>query len=100
MYGQNDSAAPKGLRGWWASPARSGMRRIISPWEYHHLRASARVRIASGAVLTGLGVVTLAFGGNDGKTYGWAAAFLAIAAANLAFAYWELTIAGSGPART
>ena len=69
-------------------------------WEYHHLRACAGVRIASGAVLTGLGVVTLALGGNDAKTYGWAAAFLAPAAANLAFACWELTIAGSGTART
>jgi hypothetical protein len=76
------------------------MQRIISPWEYRHLRGLAGVRIASGVVLTGLGVVTLAFGGNDGKTYGWAAAFLAVAAANVAFARWELTIAGSGPART
>jgi hypothetical protein len=53
------------------------------------------VRIISGVVLTGLGVTTLAFGGNDAKTYGWAAMFLAVAAANLAFARWELTIADS-----
>lgn len=100
MYGQNDNTAPKGLRGWWASPSRSGMRRIISPWEYRHLRAWAGVRIAGGVVLTGLGVITLTLGGDDGKTYGWTAAFLAAAAANLAFACWELTIAGSGSART
>jgi hypothetical protein len=68
------------------------MRRTISPWEYHHLRALAGVRIASGVVLTGLSVVTLTFGGNDGKTCGWAAAFLAVAA-NLAFGYCEITIA-------
>ena len=99
MNAPNDNTAPKGLRGWWASPPRAGMRRIISPWEYRHLRASASVRIAGGIVLAGLGVVTLSFGGNDWKTYGWTMAFLAAAAANLAFAYWELSIAGSAAAR-
>jgi hypothetical protein len=77
---------------------RSGVRLVISPWEYHHLRAWAGVRVASGVVLVGLGAVTLSFGGNDGKTYGWATAFLA-AAANLAFAGWELSIARSTTAR-
>jgi hypothetical protein len=95
MYGNSDSAVPGGLRGWWASPPRSGMQRIISPVEYHHLRGFAGVRIVSGIVLTGLGVTTLAFGGNDARTYGWAAMFLAVAAANLAFACWELKIADS-----
>ncbi len=99
MNASNDNTAPKGLRGWWTSPPRAGMRRISSPWEYRHLRASASVRIAGGIVLAGLGVVTLSFGGNDWKTYGWTMAFLAAAAANLAFAYWELSIAGSAAAR-
>jgi hypothetical protein len=40
-------------------------------------------------------VVTLSFGGNDWKTYGWTMAFLAAGAASLAFAYWELSIARS-----
>jgi hypothetical protein len=88
----SDSTTPEGLRGWWASPPRSGLRRVISPWEYRRLRLSAGVRVSSGTVLVGLGVLTLTFGGNDGKTYGWAAAFLAAAAANLAFARWELAI--------
>jgi hypothetical protein len=99
MSAPNDNTAPKGLRGWWTSPPRSGIRLIISPWEYRHLRAWAGVRIASGIVLAGLGVVTLSFGGNDLKTYGWTMAFLAAAAADLAFAYWELTIARSAPPR-
>ncbi len=73
MDAQNYNTAPKGLRGWWASPPRSGMRRIISPWEYRHLRGWAGVRIASGIVLAGLGA----------------------AAAQFSFAYWELTIARS-----
>ena len=95
MDAPNDNTALKGLRGWWASPPRSGMRLIISPWEYRHLRLWARVRIASGTVLSGLGLVTLAFGGNDWKTYEWAMVFLAAAAAHLAYAYWELSIARS-----
>jgi hypothetical protein len=100
MYAQNDDTAPKGLRGWWASPRRSGMQRIISPWEYRHLRAWAGVRIASGTVLAGLGAVTLSFGGKDWKTYGWTMVFLALAAAQFSFAHWELTIVRSGSART
>ena len=100
MHAPDDNTAPKGLRGWWASPPRSGMRRIISPWEYRHLRAWAGARIASGTVLAGLGVVTLSFGGNDLKTYGWAAAFLAAAAVSLSFAHWYLTIARSESEQT
>ncbi len=96
MYGHHDSTAPRGLRGWWASPPRSGLRRIISPVEYRHLRGFARLRIVSGSVLTGLSVITLAFGGNDARTYGWASVFLVPAAANLAFARWELMIASHG----
>lgn len=78
MHVLNDNTAPRGLRGWWTSPPRSGARLIIAPWEYRHLHAFARVRIASGFVAAGLGVVTLAFGGNDWKTYGWTLAFLAV----------------------
>lgn len=100
MHATNNNTAPKGLRGWWTSPPRSGMRLIISPWEYRHLRAWAGVRIASGIVLASLGVVALSFGGNDSKTYGWTMAFLAAAAADLAFAYWELSVARSAAART
>jgi len=55
--------------------------------------------MVSGIVLAGLGVVTLSFGGDDWKTYGWTIAFLAAATANLAFAYWELSIARSPSAR-
>jgi hypothetical protein len=96
----NNNTGPRGLLGWWASPPRSGLRLIISPWEYRHLRGWARVRIAGGIALTGLGLVTLTFGGNDWKTYGWAMVFLAPAAADFAFASWELNIARSAPAGT
>ena len=100
MYAPNGNTAPKGLRGWWASPPRSGLQRIISPWEYRHLRAWAGVCMASGVVLAGLGAVTLSFGGNDWKTYGWTMVFLALAAAQFSFTYWELTIARSASPRT
>ncbi len=100
MYAPKNNADPKGMRGWWTSPPRSGMQLIISPWEYRHLRAWAGVRIVSGTVLAAVGVVTLSFGGNDWKTYGWTLAFLAAAAANLAFATWELSIARSASAQT
>ena len=86
------SAPNKGLRAWWASPPRSGVRLMISPWEYRHLRVWARVRILSGIALVGLGAVTLSLGGADWKTYGWAMAFLAMGAASWAFACWELSI--------
>jgi hypothetical protein len=71
------------------------MQLVISPWEYRHLRGFARVRMVSGTTLVGLCIVTLAFGGSDAKTYGWASAFLVGAAANLAFGFWELSIAQS-----
>jgi hypothetical protein len=92
MYTATNHTPAKGLREWWISPSRSRLRLIISPIEYRHLRTFGRVRIASGIALTGLGALTLSFGGNDRKTYGWASLFLVGAAANLAYGYWELTI--------
>jgi signal transduction histidine kinase len=75
-------------------PQRSVLERIlIRSWEYRHLRFIAGVRICAGIVSVGLGVVTLSFGGNDWTTYGWTTAFLAAGAANLAFGYWDITIA-------
>ena len=95
MNAPDDNTALIRLRRWWASPARSGARRIISPWEYRHLRFVAGLRIGGGIALAGLAVVTLAFGGDDAKTYGWALVFLLPGLANLVFAAWELTIARS-----
>ena len=100
MYGQNDNTAPRGLRGWWASPPRSGMQRLIAPWEYRHLRAFARVRIAAGIVLVGLGAVTLVGGSFTTEAMGWTAFWLVLAALSFAGGYWELTIARSAPPRT
>ena len=38
MHAANDNTAAKGLRGWWLTPPRPGLRRLINPWEYRHLR--------------------------------------------------------------
>jgi hypothetical protein len=102
MNAQNDDTTASSTTTWWrwGTPPRSGMRRIIAPWEYRHLRAFARVRIAAGTVLVGLGAVTLAGGSFSPKAAGWATLFLAAAAAQLLFAAWELAIARSASAGT
>ena len=100
MNAPNDNTTPKGLRGWWLTPPRPGLQRLIHPWEYRHLRAVARVRIAAGIALTGLGAVTLVGGSFTTEAVGWATLFLAAAAASFAWAAWDLAIARSASART
>lgn len=95
MNGSSVNTAAEGLRGWWASPPRPGLQRLINPWEYRHLRFSGVTRVAGGSVAATAGVVCLSYG-----VYGWAAFFLALGALNLAGGSWYLTIAGSAPART
>jgi len=95
MNAPNDNTAAKGLRGWWLSPPRSGMQRLIAPFEYRHLRGFGVTRIAGGSVAAAAGIVCLAY-----DVYGWAAFFLVIAALNIAGGYWFLTIARCASART
>ena len=92
MNATNDNTAAKGLRGWWLSPPRSGMQRLIAPWEYRHVRGFGVTRIFSGSIAAAAGVVCLSY-----SVYGWAAFFLVIGALNLAGGYWEITIARSAP---
>jgi hypothetical protein len=87
MNGPNDNTAPRGLRGWWFTPPRPGLQRLINPWEFRHLRAFGVTRVASGSVAAGAGLICLAYG-----VYGWAAFFGVIAGLNLAGGYWYLTI--------
>jgi hypothetical protein len=91
----NGNTAPKGLRGWWASPARPGLQRLIIPWEYRHLRFFGIARIVGGTVAAAAGVICLSY-----DVYGWAAFFLVIAALNLAGGSWYVTIDRSAVART
>lgn len=95
MKTRNDNRAPRGLRGWWMSPPRSGLQLIISPPEYRHLRGCAQLRIAGGTVLACLALIVLGAGGSDAKTYVWTMVFLVPAVAHMAFASWELRIARS-----
>ena len=95
MNAPNDNTAPKGLRGWWASPPRSGMQRLIAPYEYRHLRGFGVTRVAGGSVQAAAGLVCLSYG-----VYGWAAFFLVLAALNLAGGSWYLRIDRSASART
>jgi hypothetical protein len=89
MNTQNDNTAPKGL------PPRSGMRRLINPVAYRHLRGFGVAHIAGGSVQAAAGLVCLLYG-----LYGWAAFFLVIAALNLAGGSWYLTIDRFASART
>ena len=95
MNAPNDDTAAKGLRGWWRSPPRSGLQRLINPIEYRHLRAFGVTRIFGGSAAGAAGVVCLSY-----RVYGWAAFFLAIGALNLGGGYWYLTIDRSASART
>jgi hypothetical protein len=77
-----------GLRGWWLSPSRPGVQRLIAPWEYRHLRGFGLTRIVGGSLAAAAGVVCLAYDG-----FAWAAFFLTLGALNLAGGYWYLRIA-------
>jgi hypothetical protein len=94
MNAQTDYTARSSTTTWWrwGTPPRSGMRRLIAPWEYRHLRAFARVHIAAGIVLVGLGLVTLIGGSLTAKAVGFAALFLVAAAGNFTCAAWLLAI--------
>ena len=95
MNAPNDNTAAKGLRGWWLSPPRAGLQRLINPWEYNHLRGFGVTRIAGGSIAAAAGLICLSYG-----VYGWAAFFLIIGALNLAGGSWYLTIDRSASART
>jgi hypothetical protein len=90
MNARNDDTAPRGLRAWWASPPRSGIRRTIAPWEYRHLRGSGLTRLVGGTVLAAGGVLLLSY-----RAYEWAALFLVLGTLNLGGGYWYITMARS-----
>jgi len=76
------------------TPPRTGMRRLIVPWEYRHLRAFGITRIAGGGIAATAGVICLAY-----DAYGWAAFFLAIGVLNFAGGSWYIRINSSTPPR-
>jgi hypothetical protein len=82
------------------APSRTGMRRLIPRFEFRRLHGMARVRIAVGAVLVGVGVITLVGGSFTPKAIAWAAFFLVLAALQFSVGYWFLAIIRSAPPRT
>ena len=88
------------------NPPRSGIRRLVSPWEYRHLRAAAAMRFTGGGFNLGIGVVLLGLGrraesGRERrKCYGWAAWFLVHAALLLTGGILDLTADCAKPPRT
>jgi hypothetical protein len=95
MNAPNDNTAARGLRDWWLTPPRTGMHRLINPWEYRHLRAFGVTRIAGGSVVDAAGVICVSY-----RVYGWGAFFLILAALNLAGGSWYLGIDRSAAARS
>ena len=106
MNAPNGNIAAKGLRGWWLTPPRPGLHRLISPWEYRHLGVSGVTRAAAGGFQLGIGLVLLSLGRSAEtdqerrRMYRLSAWFLVPAAGNLVGGYWYITIARSASART
>src|ERR1700760_2577610 len=73
---------------------RTGMRRLISPWGFRHLRAVAGIRFAVGLLLTVLGSLDLlrSYAGAGSV----AAALFAVAALHFGLGAWQLVVARSG----
>ena len=105
MNAPDDNAAAKGLRGWWLSPPRPGMQRLISPWEYRHLHAVAPVRFAAGGFQFGIGLVLLSLGrqartdAERRKMYRLSAWFLVPAVGNFFGGYLDTIAARTVPAK-
>ena len=94
MNAFNGNTGTNGLRGWWATPPRTGLRRLIAPYEYRHLRFFGTGRIVGGGVAAAAGVICLGYG-----VYGWAAFLLVLGALNLAGGSWYLSVDRSTSAR-
>ena len=82
------------------APSRTGMRRLIPRFEFRRLHGMARVHVAVGTVLIGLGVITLAGGSFKAVAIAWAAFFLVLAALHFSVGYWFLAIIRSAAPRT
>ena len=80
--------------------SRTGLRRLIPRFEFRRLHTMARVRLAAGVVLVGLGVTTLVAGSFEAVAVAWAVFFLVLAALQFLVGTWYLAIIRSAPPRT
>jgi hypothetical protein len=94
MYAPSNRTAARGLRGWWRSPPRPGMQRLINPWAYRHLRGFGVTHLVGGGVAAAVAAVCVSY-----QVYQWAVPYLVIAALNVVGGYWYLTIARSASTR-
>jgi hypothetical protein len=89
-----------------ATPSRSGLSRLISPWEYRHLHGFANLRFAAGGFQLGVGLVLLSLGRQAGtdpgrrKCYRWSAWFLVNAVLQFTGGFMDVAAARSKPPRT
>jgi hypothetical protein len=95
MNAANDNTSAKGFREWWQDPPRSGLRRLINPLAYRHLRLVGILHLAGGCVAAAAGLACLSY-----QAWGWAAFFLVIAALNFGGGSWYFAIDRSASART
>jgi len=88
------------------TPPRSGLGRLITPWEYRHLHAVANLRFAAGGFQLGIGLVLLSLGRKADtdqerrKMYRLSAWFLVPAAGNFLGGYLDTIAARTPPPRT
>jgi hypothetical protein len=88
------------------SSPRPVLRRLISPWEYRHLRFAAGARFAGGGFNLGVGLVLVSLGRKAGtdrerrKCYGWATWFLVHATLLLVGGYLDSVADRPAPPRT
>lgn len=88
------------------TPSRSGIRRLITPWEYRHIHTAASLRLAGGGFNLALGLVLISLGrkaGTDGerrKCFGFAAWFLTHAVLLLFGGFLDMNVIRSETPRT
>jgi hypothetical protein len=87
-------------------PPRSGLTRLITPWEYRHLRAVGNLRFAAGGFQLGVGLCLLGLAGkaetdqDRRKMYRLSAWFLVPAALNFLGGGLNTVAARTAPPRT
>jgi hypothetical protein len=88
------------------APSRSGLKRLMSGWEYRHPHASMAARFAGGGFQLGVGLVLVSLGrkaetdAERRKCYRLAAWFLVPAAGNFFGGFLDMTVARTAPPRT
>jgi hypothetical protein len=87
-------------------PARSGLRRLISPWEYRHVHGVMAARFAAGGFQLAIGLVLISLGrkadtaSERRKMFRLAAWFLVPAVGSFLGGLLDLSVARDTPPRT